>query len=200
MPGREFPSWVEPIARRDREARVELLEVARSVPCDAWLRPSPLEGWTCKDLLAHLAGDTGKWFAYILRSVLDGNPLEPKRVGPDADVDALNGRDVDERRGCYVTELIAEIESDGEKHQEKSDYPNIDAGAGLPAATPAAPQHREKPDDRREQDEDKCGPAQGRSVVEAYLVGLYVESTVETDLNESDQEEEHQSGESEDRA
>jgi len=116
MPDREFAPWVEPIARRDSGARAALLEFARSAPEDLWRRPSPLDGWACKDLLAHLAGDTGKWFAHILSSVLDGSPLDPKRAGPPADVDALNGSDVDGRRDRSIAELIAEIESDGEEH------------------------------------------------------------------------------------
>lgn len=115
---REFVSWVEPIALRDRLARQELLEFARSVPGDAWLREMPFEDWTCKDLLAHLAGDTGKWFSYILRTVLDDDPFDSKRVGPGADVDALNRRDVEERRGRSVADLIAEIEADGEEHRQ----------------------------------------------------------------------------------
>ena len=117
MPHRKFASWVEPIARRDREARSELLECARSLPADAWLGLSPLDGWTRKDLLAHLAGDTGKWFAHILRSVLDGEPLDPRRVGPGANIDAINQRDVDERHSRSVEELISEIEADGQEHE-----------------------------------------------------------------------------------
>ena len=110
--------WVEPIARRDREGRAELLEFARSVPPDAWDRASPVEGWTYRDVLAHLASDTDKWFAYILGTVLDGGRLDPARVGPDVDVDAVNARGVEERRRRSVAELIAEIEADGEEHDE----------------------------------------------------------------------------------
>ena len=119
MPERQFASWVEPIARRDGDARIELVAYARSVAGEAWRRSSPLDGWSCKDVLAHLAGDSGKWFAYILESVLDGNPLDDGRAGPGADVDAINARDVRERGDRPVAELIAEIESDGAAHLER---------------------------------------------------------------------------------
>ena len=118
MVDREFASWVEPIARRDREGRAALLEFARSLPADAWHRPSPVEGWTCRDVLAHIAGDTGKWFSHMLHAALDGQQLDPTRVGPGVDMDALNKRDVEERSGRSIAELIDEIEADGEKHEE----------------------------------------------------------------------------------
>ena len=113
-----FAQWVEPIARRDREGRAELLEFARSVPAEAWDRTSPVEGWTYRDVLAHIASDSGKWFAYILRTVLNGERLDPTRVGPGVDVDAVNARGVAERRGRSIAELIAAIEADGADHQE----------------------------------------------------------------------------------
>ena len=52
---RALTSWVEPIAARESESAALFVEVARSIPADLWARPSPLEGWTYKDLLAHLA-------------------------------------------------------------------------------------------------------------------------------------------------
>ena len=118
MTTRTLAAWVAPIARRDREARAELVEFARSVPAEAWDRPSAVEDWACKDVMAHLASDSDKWFAYILHTVLSGGRLDPSRVGPDADVDFINARGVKERRGRSVVELIAEIEADGEEHDE----------------------------------------------------------------------------------
>ncbi len=113
-----FAPWVEPIADRDREAREELLRFARSVPDDAWSLQSPLDGWTCRDVLAHLAGDTGKWFENILLSVLRDQTLDAERFGPQADPDVLNALDIDARRNNTTPELLAEIESDGRKHDE----------------------------------------------------------------------------------
>ena len=116
---RQFASWVAPIARRDGDGRIELVAYARSVAGEAWRRPSPLDGWSCIDILAHLAGDSGKWFAYILDSVLAASPLDDGRAGPGADIDAINARDVQERRDRPVSELIAEIESDGAAHLDR---------------------------------------------------------------------------------
>ena len=110
--------WVEQIARRDLEARKELLRFARSISDKAWSLPSPLDGWTCRDVLAHLAGDTGKWFEHILGSVLHDEPLDAAKFGPGADIDLLNTLDIDARRSHAVSELLAEIESDGRKHDE----------------------------------------------------------------------------------
>lgn len=115
---RTFAAWVEPIERRDREGRAELLELARSLPAEAWDRASPVEGWTYRDVLAHLASDTGKWFAYILHTVISGERLDPTRVGPGLDIDPINARGVAERRSRSIAELIAEIEADGDEHQE----------------------------------------------------------------------------------
>ena len=80
--------------------------------------PSPLEGWTCRDVLAHLAGDTGKWFANILRSVLVDQPLDVERFGPQADPDVFNTPDIDARRNNTIKQLMTEIESDGRTHDE----------------------------------------------------------------------------------
>ena len=118
MVDREFVSWVEPIARRDREGRAALLEFADTLPADTWNRQSPVKGWTCRDVLAHIAGDTGKWFAHMLHATLDGQQLDPTRVGPGVNVDALNKRAVEERKDSSITDLLAEIEADGEQHQE----------------------------------------------------------------------------------
>jgi hypothetical protein len=60
MTKREFVSWVEPIAHELIERREDVVAFARSLPAGAWGEPSAIEGWTRKDVLAHLAGDTGK--------------------------------------------------------------------------------------------------------------------------------------------
>ncbi len=117
MTAKPFATWVEPIAAKDREVRAEFLAVARTLPADAWTNASPLPDWTYKDLLAHLAGDTGTWFRYILVTVLDGGRLDPKRVEDISNADALNAHDVEERRGRSVGELLAEFEAGGEERQ-----------------------------------------------------------------------------------
>ena len=118
MAERSFAGWVEPIAQRDREGRAALLDYVRSAPTNIWEQPSLVDGWTCKDVLAHLAGDTGKWFSHMLHAALDGQQLDRTRVGPGVDVDAINRRDVEARRTWSLAELITEIEADGEEQEE----------------------------------------------------------------------------------
>ena len=119
MTERTFAPWVEPIAAQHREGRRELVELARSLPVDAWSRPSPFPGWTFKDLLAHVAGDTGKNALRLLRSVaVDQRADQAQFDQLGEDVDARNERDVIERRERSVDALIVEIESDGEEWDE----------------------------------------------------------------------------------
>ena len=118
MTERTFASWVEPIGRRDREGRAALLDYVRLAAPGVWEEPSPVDGWNCRDVVAHIAGDSGKWFSHMLHAALDGQQLNPTRVGPGVDGDALNKRDVEERSGRSLAELIAEIEVDGEQHDE----------------------------------------------------------------------------------
>lgn len=111
MKERTFAAWVEPIAKQLREGRNAVSELARAAPADLWDRPSGAEGWTCKDVLAHLAGDTHKVSAAVMRgAVADASIL-------DDNGDAANARDLEERRERSVDELIAEIEADGDEWQ-----------------------------------------------------------------------------------
>jgi hypothetical protein len=105
---------VAPIAAEYRERRAALIAFVGALPAEAWSAPSPDAGWDCKDLLAHIAGDTGKNLHAGLRLIVAGEPL------PDAlfrDFDERNVRDVAERRERSIGELIAEIEADGEETQ-----------------------------------------------------------------------------------
>jgi len=71
MKGRAFASWVQPIAARFRSTRREVAELARELPEDAWQLPSLVEGWTYRDVLAHLAeGDAA--IRLVVKAVLDG--------------------------------------------------------------------------------------------------------------------------------
>jgi uncharacterized protein (TIGR03083 family) len=113
---RTFALWVEPIAAKFRDTRAELVATARAMPAEAWTRPSPNEGWTYKDLLAHVAGDTEKNFLTVLRLVIDRRPVDLATFTTGAD--ERNARDIAARRGRTIDELIAEIEADGEETQE----------------------------------------------------------------------------------
>ena len=111
MADRTYASWVEPIAAKDRESRSELLELARKLSPGDWERPSPLPGWTLKDMLAHLAGGTGKNFQTILQAVVSRTPVDPAVLG---DPEARNAQDVEDRKDKSVGELISEIRGEGE--------------------------------------------------------------------------------------
>ena len=112
---RTFAPWVEPVARQLRESRGEIARVARSFPAAVWSGPSPLEGWTYKDLLAHLA--TGDWVCQtVLRAVVGNERLDLAAISLDA-VNAGNARLLEERKGRPVEELIAEVETEGEETQ-----------------------------------------------------------------------------------
>ena len=111
MSDRTYASWVEPIATSDRESRIELLELVRTLSPADWERASPLPGWTLKDVLAHLAGGTGKNFQQILEAVVSRTPVNPAMLG---DADARNAQDVEDRKDMSVGELISEIVGEGD--------------------------------------------------------------------------------------
>lgn len=115
MTQRTFVPWVAPIAAQTAESRAELIAFARSLPDAAWLRPSPNEGWSCKDLLAHVAGDKG--YIMVLRAAVERTPLDPALFA-EGEGTRANARDVAERRGRSIGELIAEIEADGTVRQD----------------------------------------------------------------------------------
>ena len=111
MADRTYASWVEKIAAKDRERRTQLLELVHRLSPEDWERPSPLEGWTLKDLLAHLAGGTSKNFQTILEAVVGRQPVDPSVL---ADVDAKNRRDVEDRKDKSIGELVSEIQGEAE--------------------------------------------------------------------------------------
>ena len=116
MKPRTFAPWVAPIADRDRAARARLLEFARSVLRETWWNEPTPSGWTRREVLAHIAGDTGKWFDHILGSIVGSVPIDPGRASPLAPTDTMNAADIWERRDHSLSKLIAEIEADGQRH------------------------------------------------------------------------------------
>ncbi len=111
MTERTFAPWVEPIAGKLRESRAQVATLARSIPSGAWSQPSPLPGWTYKDLLAHLA--VTEDLRAVLHAVLSNEPVDATVFG-----DARNAQQLEERRDCSIDELIAELEAGSEKTQE----------------------------------------------------------------------------------
>jgi uncharacterized protein (TIGR03083 family) len=113
MTERTFALWVEPIAAKLRESRAQVADLARSIPAEAWSQPSPLPGWTYKDLLAHLA--PSEYLNTVLRAVLANELVD---VSIFAQVDARNAQQLEERRDRSVEELIAELEAGNSQTQE----------------------------------------------------------------------------------
>jgi uncharacterized protein (TIGR03083 family) len=111
MTTQAFAPWVEPLAEEMLQGAAELLSFARSKPGDFWNRPSALPGWSCKDILAHLAGDTDKVSSRAMRAAVDNVAFENPPDFADGG-DGPNARDVEARRGQSVEELVAEIEAD----------------------------------------------------------------------------------------
>lgn len=109
MTTRTFVPWVEPIAEQFRAARGEVLAFARSAPADRWDAPSALDGWTCKDIMSHLAAGTGKQHQALLRSVISSTRLDPSLFGNS---EVVNGRDINERRSLPIVAIIDEYEAD----------------------------------------------------------------------------------------
>ena len=116
MTTRTFATWVEPYAAQLRENREQVIAFACSLPAEAWDRPSPLPGWTYKDLLAHIGRGNDQTFQDLLRTVVARKPVDAKMFAVDAN--EANAQGVGERRERSPDELIAELEDAGEEIQE----------------------------------------------------------------------------------
>jgi uncharacterized protein (TIGR03083 family) len=110
-----FTAWVEPVAEKLRRDRNEVIEFARSVDPNAWERPSNVEGWTCKKILAHLAGGNDQILQQLLRSVVAGEKVDPDIL---VDTGAENARAIAEQRDKPISDLIEELVRDGDEVQE----------------------------------------------------------------------------------
>ncbi len=113
---RTFAAWVAPVAEKLRRDRNDVIEFARSVEPDAWARPSNVENWTCKDILAHLAGGNDQILQQLLRAVVAGENVDPAIFS--VDTDAENARAVAEQTRKPVGALIDELVRDGDEIQD----------------------------------------------------------------------------------
>ncbi len=116
MTNRTFAAWVAPTAARMRESRTRTLEYARSLSAEAWSRATGNEGWTCKDIFAHMGKGNDQMFQAILREVIAGRHVD--RLIFAVDTDGENERLVEERRARPAAEIIAELEESGDEVQE----------------------------------------------------------------------------------
>lgn len=114
MSERTFVPWVAPAAQGLRESRRQIAEWARTMPADAWPKPSPDDGWTYKDLLGHLA--VGDWlFQSMLSAVTAGEAFEMPAM---EHVNEVNAQHRKELAGHSVDQLIAGVAAEGEETQE----------------------------------------------------------------------------------
>jgi hypothetical protein len=95
--------------------RVRVIDFAKSAPPAIWEQASGADGWTNKELLAHLAGGNDQMLQTILRAVTSGATLDARDLDPDTD--AENAARVAERRTWSIDALIAELKRDGEEMQ-----------------------------------------------------------------------------------
>jgi uncharacterized protein (TIGR03083 family) len=112
---RVFAPWVEPVARILAEDRRAVIEFVRSVRAESWDELSALEGWTRKDVLAHLAGGNDQMLQLVLRAVVAGERIDPAMLNPDTN--AENARRVVERRSWTIDALVAELKRDDDEVQ-----------------------------------------------------------------------------------
>ena len=115
MTARQFAAWARPVAEQLAADRRIVIAFARAAPPELWAKPSAIDRWTNKDLLAHLAGGNDQMLQTILRGVTTRADLDPKALDPDTDAD--NAARIAERREWTVDALIAELERDGEEMQ-----------------------------------------------------------------------------------
>ena len=117
MTDRTFAPWVTPFAAKQRDDKAQVLAFARALPADAWERPSGLDGWMVKDVLAHIGKGNDQLFQKLLRQVVAGGPVDTA-IFRDVDTDGENARGVEERRGHTPEELIAELKEAADEIQD----------------------------------------------------------------------------------
>jgi hypothetical protein len=107
----EFVPWVEPIASRLAESRLDIEKTAREVPAEAWSKASSYPGWSYKDHLSHLP-HSHQGLHGVLQAVLEGREPDFTRF---VNIDTLNEKNRQEQADTPVDDLIAAFlrESEG---------------------------------------------------------------------------------------
>jgi hypothetical protein len=113
---RTSAAWTEPLARQVRQDRQRVLEFAHSAPADFWHRPATNDGWTNKDLLAHIGRGNDQIVQQLLRGVVAGERIDTAMFAIDND--AANEEAIAARRDRTVADVIAELDESGEEMQE----------------------------------------------------------------------------------
>jgi len=130
---RTFASWVQPVASVLAVDAEEVRTFIRAVAGPFWEEPSVVEGWTNRDVLAHMGGGNDQMLQSVLRTVIAGGTVEPAALEPDTD--AENAARVAERRLWPLIRVIDEYESGAEEllgllAQLREDQRDVPLGAG----------------------------------------------------------------------
>jgi uncharacterized protein (TIGR03086 family) len=72
---------MEDVADRYRRLSTRMTERIVGVPDDAWSRPSPCEGWTALDLVAHLVDVHRRFETMVGRDLVEHPPVENDPLG-----------------------------------------------------------------------------------------------------------------------
>jgi uncharacterized protein (TIGR03086 family) len=72
---------MEDVADRYRRLSARMTERIAGVPDDAWSRPSPCEGWTALDLVAHLVDVHRRFETMVGRDLVEHPPVENDPLG-----------------------------------------------------------------------------------------------------------------------
>jgi uncharacterized protein (TIGR03083 family) len=87
-----------------QDARDTLLETMDSIVEGDWAKPTSVEGWTVKDVVAHLAYNQPTQ-PRLIRNVLDGKGGTPANF----DLAYFNRRGIEKQQGKDVPQLLAEL-------------------------------------------------------------------------------------------
>jgi len=109
MTTRTFAPWVEPFAAKQRADRERVLTFARALPAEAWSTPVGDEGWTAKDLVAHIGKGNDQLFQKLLRQVIAGEQIDTE-IFRTVDTDGENAAGVEARKNLSPAEVLAEFE------------------------------------------------------------------------------------------
>jgi uncharacterized protein (TIGR03086 family) len=71
----------ETIADRYRRRAALVTEVISSVPAERWAEPSPCEGWTARDVVAHLVDTQALFAGFIAREPAEGPDVADDPLG-----------------------------------------------------------------------------------------------------------------------
>lgn len=117
MSGRTFAAWVAPFAAKLRADDEAVLAFAGSLPDEAWSTPTENEGWTVKDLMAHIGKGNDQLFQGLLRQVIAAEKIDTE-IFRTVDTDGENMTGVEARRYMSPAEVIAEYEAAAEELQD----------------------------------------------------------------------------------